>query len=74
MESKTTAGISKFGSVDWKSIVSKGEAWTDDNFPPTYESIFNASDFEADEPPKYTSLEWKRASEIFPEGFTVLPD
>lgn len=74
MESKVTTGLASFGAVDWKSIISKGEAWTDDKFPPTYDSLFNPSDYEADEPPKYTGLEWKRASELFPDGFSIVPD
>ena len=72
MESKLQA--MSLSEVDYKAIISKEEPWTDSAFPATPLSIFNPKDYDPSEPAKYTHVEWKRASEIFPEGFTILPE
>ena len=64
--------------TDYKQVISNGKPFTDNQFPPTIASIFDPSDYSENANIElYSSIEWKRASEIFtPEigGFDVFPN
>lgn len=47
------------------AIIQKGEPWTDPDFPPCESSIKKPGDRPLE------TREWKRASELFPNGFEV---
>ena len=49
------------------------EFFKDPNFPADITSIFDPSDFSGNSE-FYTSIEWKRPFEIYPDGYRVFPE
>lgn len=62
-----------YDKVEYEVIIQEGRQWTDDKFPPEYSSICgNSYDNKTRKP--YDWIEWKRASEIFPDGYQIFPN
>ena len=60
--------------TDYQSIIASGVEYVDNEFPPNLASVFDPADHSEDANVNlYTSLEWKRAAEIYPEGYDIFP-
>ena len=72
---------------NWEDIIHQGKPYTDPDFPPTRDSIYDEFDFTVDADIKfYQTLKWKRASQLFkkpvieenlvsyPNGYSLFPD
>jgi hypothetical protein len=60
--------------LNYNQIIAKGAPFEDTEFPPNLGSIFDPADHSDNANINlYTTIEWKRASEIFGE-FVLLPD
>ena len=55
----------KKSSVDWQKIIADGQPFTDAEFPPEASSLLNEA--------WSAGTVWKRASEIFPDGYMLFP-
>ena len=60
---------------DYQMIIQNKLPFEDVDFPPTLTSIFDPDDYEKGTNVQlFSQLEWKRAPDIYPNGFDVLPD
>ena len=55
------------------AIVKLGQEWTDPEFPPEASSLYSENGKELEDSTRefYDSLEWRRPSEIWPEGYEL---
>ena len=59
---------------DYKQIIESGLPFTDTEFPADLTSLFDPAQYsEETNIDLFTTIEWKRASEIYPNGYKVFP-
>ena len=61
--------------LDHQQIIDQGYSFTDRVFPPNLGSVYDPQDCSKNADLQlYSSLEWKRASEIYPNGFAIFKE
>jgi len=59
-------------TVDYNSIIAKGENWTDPQFPPDKSSLLDGSMMKKKRHESWQGLVWKRPEEVYGDGNFVL--
>ena len=71
-------------AINYQEVINSCTPFTDPDFPPNLQSIFDPADHVGNNLDLYASVEWKRATEIYPDisgadplmpsGFVIFPE